>query len=94
MSDKKRAARIKKDIPLPKSICDKLRLTCVLKGFSDMKCGKQRPLHDQHEKLARFFHGKPPNHPSQIKMLSEVNISYRELFDKNNVPNTNKKCIV
>ena len=90
MSGKKKISRNKKPPPLPKSIRDELRMTCALKGYSDIKCGKSRKMAEEYERLSQFFHGKLPNHPPQIKLLAEANLNYRELHDEKNLTVTNK----
>ena len=73
---KKKAPR-----PLPKAIRDELRMTCVLKGYSAIKCGGGKTLSRQYSDIAKIFHGKQPNHPSQISLLCNASYSYRALFD-------------
>ena len=55
---------------LPKEIRDELRMTCALRGYSHIKCGKGMKLKQQQKELARFYHGQAPNYPLQIKPLA------------------------
>ena len=82
MSGKHRRTKQRKIIPLPKNIRDELRLTCVLKGFSIIKCGAGKRLSKQQAELSEFFHGKAPHRPSQIKLLSDASLCYRDLYEK------------
>ena len=79
-----------KTLPLPKSIRDKLRMTCALRGYSDMKCGKSKKLNDQYDDMYTFFHGKPPDHPSQIHLLANANIIYKDLYESVDGTSTKK----
>ena len=76
--------------PLPRYIRGKLRMACAMRGFSDLKSGKPRRLNNQYSYMARFFHGSPPNYPSQIKLLSEGCSLYRSLLEEEIVKNTKK----
>ena len=53
MSDRKKSSKRKKPLPLPKAIRDELRLTCALKGFSAIKCGKSQKAPEQRERLSK-----------------------------------------
>jgi len=44
--------------------------------------------------MANWFHGKPTNHPSQIKLLSEGNLNYKKLFDEVQAGATNKNASI
>ena len=68
---KKGKAAIK---PLPKHIHDKLRMTRAMKGYLALKTGKYMRLPDQYAAMDKFFHGKTPTHPPQIKLLSEAHM--------------------
>ena len=63
--------RTKKKVvkPLPKKIRDELILCCALKGYNTLAVGKSKRLKDQYKTMATFYHGRQPNHPSQIKLL-------------------------
>ena len=63
MSGKK--TKQKKVPPLPKHIRDELRMCCSLKSYSHIKYGGGKKQKTQWNKLERFYHGYPPNHPSQ-----------------------------
>jgi len=92
MSGKKKKAKVKKVVPvgLSKFIRDELRMTCVLKGFSHIKCGVGKKLKTQEIELGRFFHGHAPNHPSQIKLLADASYNYRDLYDEERLISTKK----
>ena len=78
--------------PLPRYVRGELRMACAMRGFSDLKSGKPRRLNEQYAYMARFFHGSPPNYPSQIKLLSEGRSAYRDLFEEATVKSTKKKA--
>ena len=86
----KRKVKTKKPNPLPKNIRDEIRMSCVLKGFSKMKCGQAKRLVDQYDEMQQFYHGYEPSHPSQIKLLSEAHINYRDMYDEITVPSIQK----
>ena len=86
----KRKGKTKKPIALPKLIRDELRMSCVLKGFSKMKCGQAKRLSDQYVEMQGFYHGIEPSHPSQIKLLSDNHINYRDMYDEITVTSTHK----
>ena len=65
-------------------------MTCALKGYSKIKCGKGKKLKRQEMELERFFHGEEPDYPSQISLLANASYSYRELYDGSTVVSTNK----
>merc|ERR1719246_340874 len=74
----------KKYVPIvyvPKGIRDELRMACALKAFSKIKCGEGKRISQQQAEMEMFYHGRPPNHPSQIKLLAEASYSYRDLYD-------------
>ena len=77
--------------PLPNHIWNELKMTCTLKGSSDMKCGTAKRFADQYSFLTRFYHGHAPNYPSQIKLLAEGKHVYRVLYDEVEVTTTKKK---
>ena len=79
---------------LPRYIRGELRMACAMRGFSDLKSGKPRRPNDQYSYMARFFHGSPPNYPSQIKLLSEGRSLYRDIFEEETVKNTKKRRIL
>ena len=61
-----------------------------MRGYSKLKTGPKRNVKDQREKMAQFYHGRPPNHPSQIKLLSEGRLAYSDLYDEVQIPTTSK----
>ena len=71
--------------PLPKYIRDELRMTCALKAYSALKTGKSMRLPDQHAAMDKFFHGKTPTHPAQIKLLAEAHLNYCALYEEMDV---------
>ena len=77
-----KSKRTKKKIakPLPKKIRDELILSCVLKCYSTLSIGKSKRLKDQYKTMITFYHERPPNHPSQIKLLCDASYIYRRLF--------------
>ena len=81
----------KKWIPLPKSIRQELRTTCAMRGYSDMKCGNKKRLADQYKHMSQFYHGRPPNYPSQIELLSEGRVAYCDLYEEVDVSISRKK---
>ena len=46
-----------------------------------MKCGKARNTPQQKLKMQEWFHGSK-HRPAQIKLLTEANINYRDLYDE------------
>ena len=84
MSGKRKKGKRKEvaAIKLPKIFRDELRMTCALRGFSHLKCGMAMKFKKQQEQLARFYHGQPPDHPSQIKLLAQGSYTYRELYEE------------
>ena len=90
MSGKKKRAKIIKPRALPKYICQELRMTCALRSYSDMKCGKAKRLTEQYSAMSKFYHGRPPTFPSQIQLLSEGHSIYRELYEDVTTTSMNK----
>ena len=88
MSGKK--TKQKKVPPLPKCIRDELRMCCALKAYSHIKCGGGKNQKTQWFEMERFYHGSPPNHPSQISLLALASYSYRHLYDTYTKVSTNK----
>ena len=78
--------------PLLKYICDELGTTCALKGYSSLKTGKSMKLPDQHTTMDKFFHGKTPTHPAQIKLLAEAHLNYCALYEEVDVTVKKKKA--
>ena len=75
--------RTKKKVvkPLPKKIRNELTLCCALKGYNTLAICKSQRLKDQYKTMATFYHGRQPNHPSQIKLLCAASYTYRRLFN-------------
>jgi len=86
MVTKKRAALPK----LPKLIRDEIRMTCALKGFSNLIQGKGKNRNQQYDQMYIFYHGKKPHRPSQIRMLCNGQGSYRDMYDSSQVMVTSK----
>ena len=63
-------------LPLPKFIRDELRMTCALRGYSSIRQGEGMTIHQQHNAMNTFFHGKSKEVPSQIQLLSEGKLLY------------------
>ena len=84
--------RSRKIPPLPTLIRNELRMTCALRAYNDLKSGSKKKVSDQHKFMSLFYHGKPPNHPAQIQLLSEARLKYRELYDEVDVPTTSKRA--
>ena len=77
---------------LPFTIYNELRMACSLKAYSHLKQGKGKTVMQQHDSMSAYFHGKPPNRPSQIKLLAEGSTaSYRELYESVQNKATSKK---
>ena len=90
MSPKKKSKK-QKIGPMPNIIRNELKMTCALKGFSDMKCGTAKRIAYQYSFSSRFYHGHATNYPSQIKLLAEGKHVYRALYDEVEVTTTKKK---
>ena len=90
MSERKNKSKVKAPPPLPKQIRNKIRMSVALRGYAEMKCGWSMHLHDQHNAMAEFFHGKEPSHPPQIKLFAEAQLNYRNFFDSKIVQSTTK----
>ena len=88
---KRKTSPTKKYKPLPRAIRNELRTACAMKGHSKMKSGKKMRLSEQWDFMGKFFHGRPPNYPSQIEMLAEGRVGYADLFEEVEVPATKKK---
>ena len=81
MSGKKKKTKVANK-PLPRYIRDELRMTCALKGYSSSKSGKSRRVPEQFAFMDKFFRGKAPSHPPQIKLLAEGHLNYREMYEE------------
>lgn len=77
-------------IKLPNHVWDELCITCALKGYSNMKCGKGGKLKRQNVELEHFYHGQTPNYPNQIALLANASYSYRELYDGSTIVSIDK----
>ena len=80
----------RKIIPLPRTIRQELKLTCAMRGYSEMKCGSKKKLCDQYSFMHKIYHGHPPNRPSQISLLAEGRTCYSGLYEEVIVPATKK----
>ena len=47
-----------------------------------MKSGNKKILNEQYTYISNFFHGRPPNYPSQIQLLSEGRVAYADFYEK------------
>ena len=56
-----------------------------------MKSGSKKRLSDQQNFMAKFFHGRPPNHPSQIQLLTDGRVVYSDLYEEVELSATKKK---
>ena len=72
----------KKNSTLPPMIRRELRTACAMRGLSKLKSGNKKKYKDQYEYMTRFFHGRPPNNPSQIKLLAEGRLAYSDLYEE------------
>ena len=71
--------------PLLKYIRDELKMTCALKSYSSLKTGKSMRLPDQYAAMDKFFNGKTPAHPVQIKLLVKLHLNYCALYGEVNM---------
>ena len=76
---------------LPKKIRDELILCCALRGYNTLALGNGKRIKDQYKEMATFYHGRSPNHPSQIKLLCSASYTYRRLFDTTSSIATKKR---
>ena len=60
-------------------------MTCAMKVYSQLKIGKVKQLPDQYASMDKFYHGKEPTHPAQIKLFAEAHIRYQGLYEEVNV---------
>ena len=88
---KKRKTSATKKKSLPRGIRNELRTACAMKGHSKMKSSRKMQLNEQWDFMGKYFHGRPPNYPSQIEMLVEGRAGYADLFEEVEVPATKKK---
>jgi len=51
---KKKVKKIIVPVKLPKEIRDKLRMSCALKGYSHIKCGKGKDIPMQQNAMSQF----------------------------------------
>ena len=69
-------------------------MACALKAYSHLKQGKGKTIMQQHAIMFAYFHGKPPNRPSQIKLLAEGSTGqHRELCESVQNAATSKKDV-
>ena len=92
MAKTKQTKKVKKKVvkPLPKKIRDELILSCALKGYSSLAIGKSIRLKDQYKIMSKFYHGRHPDNPSQIKLLCDASYTYRRLFETTTTMATRK----
>ena len=68
-------------------------MACALKAYSHLKQGKGKTIMQQYDSMFAYYHGKPPNRPSQIKLLAEGSTGqYRELYESVQIAATSKKA--
>ena len=48
-------------------------------------------LPDQHAAMEKFYHGRTPRNPPQIKLLAEAHMNYLSLYDEIDVTIKGKK---
>ena len=89
-SSKKKIAKKKKILPLPKAIRDELRMACAIRGYSQLKRGGAKKLISQYNLMGEFYHGKHPTHPSQIELLTKAAPPYSLLYDNKIITSTKK----
>ena len=66
---------------LHNTICDELRMTVALQGFSPLIQGKGRTMKSQYDHMFILYHSQKPNRPSQIKLPCDGAASYRDVYD-------------
>ena len=76
---------------LPKAIRDELRMSVALQGYSSLREGEGKTLHQQYSAMEQFFHGVAGQAPSQIQMMAEGIGRYKEFYDKKKTPITSRK---
>jgi hypothetical protein len=65
---------------------------CIaLRGYSAIRVGKGKTLHQQYALLEDFFHGKEGHSPSQIEMMAKGQLYYVDLYDSSTISITSKK---
>ena len=90
MIGKKKSKKVAKIPSLPKQIRQELQTKRALKELSHMKDGKSKRLQEQYVQMDKFFHGKPPNHSSQINILAEGRFTYSDLYEEVEMAATKK----
>ena len=73
---KKKISKLKTPLLLPKYIQDEFRMTCAIRGYSQIKCGCGKTMSTKYAEMGEFYHGKLPTHPSQIDLLSKAAAPY------------------
>ena len=86
ITSKKKKSSPKKVLPLPKLIRNELRTTCAMRALDDIKSRSKKKLNDQHNHVSRFYHGRPPDFPSQIALLCDGKVAYSQLYEEVEVP--------
>mmetsp|Transcript_8139 Transcript_8139/g.10341 ORF Transcript_8139/g.10341 Transcript_8139/m.10341 type:complete len:445 (-) Transcript_8139:187-1521(-) len=67
--------------PLPRAIRKEVKMAVCLKALSQMKEGGSKNLTAQYEEMHKFFHGKEPTFPSQLKLFCEASLAYRDFYE-------------
>ena len=76
---------------LPREIRNELKMAVALKGFAQMREGKGKKMQDQFIWMERFFHGKKPVFPSQLKLLCNGSFGYEDFYESIHVVATSKE---
>ena len=76
---------------LPISIRNELKMAVALKGFAQMREGKGKKVQDQLIWMERFFHGKKPTFPSQLKLLCNGSSGYEDFYESIHAVATSKE---
>ena len=76
---------------LPRDIRNELKLAVALKGFSQMREGSGKKVLEQIIEMEKFFHGKQPTFPSQLKMLCNGSFGYRDFYESIHAVATSKE---
>ena len=69
---------------LPREIWNELKMDVALKDFAQMREGKGKKIQDQLIWMERFFHGKKPVFPSQLKLLCNGSFGYEDFYESIN----------
>ena len=66
-------------------------MSVALRGYAEIKCGRSMRLPDQHKAMSKFYHGKEPSHPPQIKLFAEAHVNYQDFYTTKVVQSSKKK---